>query len=244
MDGAALIWPAFGLLAFGGVLQLIGWHRGALARALGTAPPGPPHLMTHTGRVMIHTGRVRPLAELVGPLSGEKCAWFRVDVRQNPGSRGPTAHYRWDEPASFAVGGVEVAARLLDRHLYEEDIHAGLAAGLLKWHDVPEGRCRDEVARLQAAGMRIRDRRGDFYRITEYRLPVDQPITVLGRPRHTGHGLMLTTGGVACGVSERPVEELRAAARAEAATTRLLPRVLLAAGAVVLVVSLLLRLAH
>ncbi|MEH1123204.1 hypothetical protein [Micromonospora sp. CPCC 206061] len=48
----------------------------------------------------------------------------------------------------------------------------------------------------------------------------------------------------ACGVSERTVDQLRAAARAAAADTRSLPRVLIYAGAALLAVSLLLRLPH
>lgn len=244
MDGAALLWPAFGLLALGAALLLIGRHREALARALETAP-----LITDAvgadlpGRALV-TGRVRPTTAQVGPLSGASCAWFRVDVWQNPGSRGPTARYRWSEPEDFAVGDVHIVAKLLDRHLYEEDIHADLALGLLKWHDVPAEEHGAAITRLKAAGMPIRDRRwGDYYRITEYRLPADQPITVLGRPRRTGRGLMLTPAGAACGVSERPVDELRKSTRAEATATRMLPRLLLGAGAAVLAASLLLRLA-
>lgn len=252
--GAALTLPAVGALLLGGALLLISLHREALATAIATAPlvgcgglgAGAP-----TPKRVIVTGRVRPGAagELVGPISGERCVWFRVEVWQNQGSRGPRARYQWDGGDHFAVrdatGEIRVAARLVDRHLHEPDINAGIAADLLEWTALPEGKHLDTIARLKAAGMPIRARRwGDYHRITEYRLPADRTITVLGRPQWTDGGAALTRTIGVCGVSDRTVDQLRVAARAAAADTRSLPRVLLYSGAALLAVSLLLRIPH
>jgi hypothetical protein len=252
--GSAMTWPALGTLALGGALLLIALHRNALAKALDTAPVvrcGELVTGSAPSKQVIVTGHVRPDRNggPAAPVTGEQCAWYRVEVWQNPGSRGQTARYRWDSGGHFTVGDatgeVQVAARLIDRHLHEDDITAGLAAGLLEWHVLPDGRHQEVIARLKRAGMPIRSRRwGDYHRITEYRLPADRAITVLGRPRSTGRGMALTRTNSACGVSERTVDHLRAAAHATAADTRSLPRLLLCAGAALLALGLLLRLPY
>jgi hypothetical protein len=252
--GSAMSLPAVGMLAIGGALLLIALHRHALRKALDTTPVVRCGELAAGGALpkrVIVTGRVRldPARVLRAPICGEECVWYRVQVWKNPGSRGPNARYRWDSGGQFIVGDasgeVLVAARLVDRHLYEEDINARLAAGLLEWILLPDGKHKETIARLKGAGMWIRTRRwGDYYRITEYRLPADRAITVLGRPRWTGRETMLTKSVGVCGVSDRTVDQLRAAARAAAADTRLLPRVLVYAGAALLSVSLLLRLPH
>lgn len=252
--GSALTWPAVGALALGGALLLIALQRQALATAIETTPVvrcGELVAGAALPRRVIVTGRVRPDATggLQAPISGERCVWYRVEVWQNQGSRGPNARYQWDSGDHFTVGDatgeVRVAARLVDRHLYEQDINAGLAIGLLEWHVLPEGRHKETIARLKSAGMRIRTRRwGDHHRITEYRLPADRTITVLGRPQWTADGAVLRRVMGACGVSERTVDQLRTAACAVAAETRSLPRVLVYAGAALLTLSLLLRLPY
>lgn len=238
-------------LAFGGVLFLIAAHRWSLAKVLETTPIVSCADLTagdEPPRRVIVTGHLRsgPSRTLLAPISGAECVWFRVLVRTNPERRGPHTRHQWDSDDQFTVGDgtgeVQVSARLVDRHLHEEDLGHGLAADLLEWTMLPDGRHRETIASLKRAGMRLRTRRwGDYYGISEFHLPPGRAITVLGRPRRHGRTTILTTGGVICGVSDRTVDRLRAGARAVVADTRSLPRILLAGGAVLLVVGQLLQ---
>ncbi len=235
-----LIQLGAGLGLLGGVLVGVAMHREALARALGSARVvgcGALGAMTETPKRVLVTGRVRPApgGAVVAPVSGAECAWFRVRVETSPGTESPGPVHQWDSSERFTVadgsGEVQVAAQLIDRHLDDEDIIAGMAAGLLEWDILPDGKHPKTLTMLRDAGLDVPVRRGEWYRIREFRLPVDRTITVLGRPRRDGRATLLTRAAVS-GVSERAIEDLRSAARATVKDLGSFPRaVLYTAGA-------------
>jgi hypothetical protein len=248
--GAVLVHVGSGAGLLGGLLVAITLHREALAKALDSAPvvgcgalaamPAPPKQVVVAGRV-----RCGPGGAVVAPVSGARCGWYRVKVETNPGTESSGPNHRWDSSDWFTVadgsGEVRVAARLVDHCLDDKDIVAGMATGLVEWEQLPDGRHPKTLTMLRDAGLDVRCRRGDWHRIQEFRLPVDRAITVLGRPRRDGPATLLTKAPI-CGVSDRPIEDLRAAAHATVKDMGSFPRILLYTAGSVLGSGLLLRL--
>ncbi|WP_327006949.1 hypothetical protein OHA72_06485 [Dactylosporangium sp. NBC_01737] len=248
--GAVLIHFGLGAGLLGGLLVAIAAHREALAKALDAAPVvgcGTLATMSATPNQVVIAGRIRhePTGTVVAPISGAECAWYRVKVAINPESETPGPVYQWDSCDWFTVaddsGEVRVAARLVDRRLHDEDIVAGLAVGLLEWEKLPDGRHPKTLTMLRDAGLDVRSRQADRHRIQEFRLPTDRQITVLGRPSRDGPATLLTKAAI-CGVSDRPVEDLRAAAHATVMDMGTFPHILLYTAGSLLVSGLLLRL--
>jgi hypothetical protein len=75
-------------------------------------------------------------------------------------------------------------------------------------------------------------------------LPADREVTVLGRPRRDAEGTLLTTTVGICGISPWTLDRLRTDVRATVADARVPLRFLIAGGAPLLAVGLLLRLPH
>jgi hypothetical protein len=241
-------------LAIGGMLLLIIIHRRALATALDATPVtrcGELTAWADLPRRVIVRGRLRPdpARSLVTPLSGKECVWFRVQVTANPGSEGSRVLPVWESADRFTVadasGEVQVAARLIGRRLSDNPIDRDFASGLLEWDLLPDGRHKDTIERLKRAGMPLRTRRwGDRYRIMESWLPADREVTVLGRPRQGAAGTLLTATVGICGISYQTVDQLRANVNSAIAAGRSSLQFLLAGGAALLAVGLLLRLPH
>jgi hypothetical protein len=235
----------------GGLLVAIRGQRLALVRVLGRTPVVACSALGGGGglpRRVVVVGRVRAGAdgELVAPVSGRPSVWWRVRVETNPGSESPGPHYTWQSGDRFTVadatGEVQVAARLIDRQLADRDIDAGVAAGLLDWETLPDGRQHKTLTMLRDVGLEVRTRRLDSYRIEEFSLAPGREITVLGRPRREGQVTVLARTVGVCGVSEQPVPALLDGARAAVKNIGRLPLVLLCVGLALLVAGSALRL--
>jgi hypothetical protein len=102
-----------------------------------TDAAGPPRRVIVVGRT--GSASAEPLR---APISGQECVWYRVVLMSGgPGSIDRSRSvFRSSEPFTVtdSTGAVRVAARLVDRYLFENDLYHDLVAFL--W--LPSRRCR------------------------------------------------------------------------------------------------------
>jgi hypothetical protein len=253
MSGVGSVLTRIGLLALAiaAITFLIVRHREALSRALSstavlscaelTDAAGPP-------RRVIVVGRTGPVSAgpLRAPISGQECVWYRVVLMSGgPGSTDRSRSvYRSSEPFTVtdSTGAVRVAARLVDRYLFEDDLYHGLPVALVEIADLDIGPQPEARDRLTRYGFHVDGHRRDVCEIMEFRIPVGRSITVFGQPRRGSDGLVLTTGRGICGVAGQPLDKLRARARYEAKDSRESTRYLAIGAAALLAAGLLLQL--
>lgn len=237
-------------LALGATFFLIARHRVALARALSTtAVLGCAELTAAAGlrRSVIVVGRTGPgsTGPLQAPITGQDCVWYRVVWW----SGGPGASdrrrsvYRSSEPFTVtdSTGAVQVAARLADRYLFEDDIYRELPVALVEIDVLDAAPHADAWDQLKRYGFHVSGHRRDVCEVFEYRIPTDRPITVLGRPRRDGSGVVVTAGWGICGVAGHSLDKLRAGARYHAKDSREAGRYFAIGGAALVAAGLLLR---
>ncbi|MEV8504886.1 hypothetical protein AB0368_08650 [Actinoplanes sp. NPDC051475] len=237
-------------LALGAIAYLITRHRESLRRALSTTPvlgcaeliqtTDPPPRAIVVGR----TGPT-PTGPLLAPISGKECVWYRVVVMSGgPGaSRRHRSVYRSSNPFTVTdpTGAVEVAPRLADRYLFEDDLYHDLPVELVEITSLDAGPHPDVRDRLRQYGFHVTGHRKDVCEITEYRIAADQPITVLGRPRRGPNARALTTARGICGVAGPPLDGLRTSAQYHAKDIREITRGVASGGAAFLTAGLLLQ---
>ncbi|TDC66620.1 hypothetical protein E1258_02140 [Micromonospora sp. KC207] len=252
VSGVGSVAARLGLLALalGAITFLITRHRDGLGRALSTTPvlvcaelaqaADPP-------RRAIVVGRTGPASAgpLRAPISGEECVWYRVVLT----SGGPASSfrqrsvYRSSEPFTVAdsTGAVEVAPRLADRYLFEDDLYHDLPVALVEITALDAGPQPDVRDRLKRYGFLVPGHRKDVCEISEYRISADQAITVLGRPCRGADGVALTTAWGICGVAGPPLDKLRTSALHHARDIRKITRGVAIGGAALLAAGLLLQ---
>lgn len=237
-------------LALGAIAFLITRHRDGLGRALSTTSVLVCAELTQAAdppRSAIVVGRTGPASAgpLRAPISGEECVWYRVVLMSGgPGSsRRQRSVYCSSEPFSVvdSTGAVEVAPKLADRYLFEDDLYHGLPVALVEITALDAGPHPDVRDRLERYGFHVPGHRKDVCEISEYRISADQAITVLGRPCRGADGVALTTAWGICGVASPPLDKLRTSALYHAKDVRKITRGVAIGGAALLAAGLLLQ---
>jgi hypothetical protein len=251
--GAVLTRVGLVLLALAAIALLVAVHRGRLARRLTDTPALSCAALVEAdplpGRVIL-AGQARPGAAdtLVGPLSGEPCVWYRLDLRLNrPGAkRRPVFRYATPGPVTVddGTGAIHVSGAAFGRFLWDEDINRGLHVDLVEHTFLDVGQHPEMTERMLAAGIfdlhQIGHRRRAWYELHEMRLVEGKQVTVLGRPRRADGGVLLDARA-GDGTAGHDLTRLRRAAWYESRDTGRTARGFGYTGGALLVVGVLLR---